>query len=191
MSVSGVALHFYKTEIYFPLRAELRKGNYLYSGQTYHMVEIRLYYVANGAIGFLHKFFPKSKWLGYHEGDIESLFLLIDKEGEVEWVYLKAHSRGQGVWLPAHDCEIDENEVLHVCVARASHAFYPLANNTYLRIFGLANDECAIGGPKEFIMFDDIPEGSKPAKENIAHTSVTPLQRFLLPLTYRYLKTRP
>lgn len=77
--------------------------------------------------------------IGFHRGDLEHIVVYVDAENAalVRRTYLSAHSFQQGIWV--------DGGLSHIYIARASHAHYP-APCTYVRVFGLANDQCSDKG---------------------------------------------
>jgi hypothetical protein len=150
-----VVLKFHPEENIFPENANLLENiarcskceipYYLYQGRQYMYVEYQFNYEANGAIGCGHYCFPRAKCLGFHEGDQESIIMLLDGCGRVEHVYFRAHGRGQGTWKSREECEFDQHDNLITYVARGSHAFYASPGVKW-RAFGFANDRCSTRG---------------------------------------------
>lgn len=195
-----VVLHFHPDETVFPqeqngtscvaLEGEyrfLQTSDSLDTGQKSDLYELQFSYDENPAIGCGWRCCPTASCLGYHKGDIESIFFLVDDE-EVQWVYFKAHARGQGVWVAINDCEIDL-QGLHVYVARGSHAFYP-EPKTYWRIFGLANDTCSVRGHELTICAGNL-EPIGPTRYIPAQHSITKWERIMLMFNNKRLKEAP
>lgn len=175
--MNGVILKFHQLETDFPIALPKKYiSNYEYQGASYLMLELEFEYEENGAIGFGWCCFPKSSCLGYHEGDIESIFILYDHNSNPRHIYFKAHGRGQGMWVPYHECET-ENGKLVAYVARASHAFYPYAK-IWWRIFFLASDLTSNTGAKREYSIPEISSG--PITKYVPKGSVTQCQRCCL-----------
>lgn len=175
--MDGVILKFHQWEEDFPIAPPKKYiGIYEYQGVSYLTVELEFEYEENGAIGLGWCCFPKSRCLGYHERDRESIFILYDNNYIPRHVYFKAHGRGQGMWVPYHECET-ENGKLVVYVARASHAFYPYAK-IYWRAFIFASDLTSNTGRSIEYKIPEMSSG--PIGFNIPKSSVTTCQRCCL-----------
>lgn len=77
-----------------------------------------------------------------HEGDIEHINIEVDAITHVpSRIFYSAHADPEGFWIDANhpDMEYEEGHPV-VFVAHGSHATYPKAG-TYVRIYGVANDE--------------------------------------------------
>jgi len=136
--------------------------------------------------------------VGRHAADVERVVILSDRDtGRPEHVYFGAHGRGQGVWIRWDSCEFAGPGVLRVHVAAGSNAMYP-RGGTYPRVLFLANDVCnGRGGSSDYLVGElaDAAAQSWSGTYQVApginsplhvpapsETSVTPLQRLLLPL---------
>lgn len=130
-------------KVYYSEQPEL----YSYKGEKYKSILYEIYYKTNGAIGFGNCIFPKSKFLGYHEIDIERIIILYDVLSDLPaFVYFSAH-RDEGKWLPYSACETTYEGLIKIYVAKYSHANYP-SSGIWPRIYGLANDHCSSKGMK-------------------------------------------
>ncbi len=130
----------------------------------------------------------------------QRIVILFNEQARPEWVFFGAQDNGQGLWVPWSDCEkTSEDGVLRVFVAPKTHAFYPRAR-TYLRNFGLSNDVTTNTGkhwrPRKMDFqpsssqswsrtYEYIVDGVKTPKcvDDPECTSISPLQRFALPIT--------
>lgn len=187
----SIVLKFHPAEIYFPgfinerILTKCHSSSFTYNDVVYIKKEYQFIYDENGAIGCFYQCCPRSGCLGYHKDDDERLIILTDAENVKKHVYFNAHGRGQGMWLPYDDCLKNEDGDLVVYVARASHAFYPRPE-TYVRIFGFANDLCEDGG--KTIEIEILGEFDTPI--NPPQTSITPTERFFLPFIVNRLENR-
>lgn len=146
--------------------------------------------------------------VGRHAADVERVVVLFSRDtGRPAHVYFGAHGRGQGVWRSWDACEFARPGVLRVHVASKSNAMYP-RRGTYRRVLGAANDVCdGRGGTAAYLVSEltDAAAQSWSGRYQVApginsplhvpppsETSVTPLQRLLLPLwTARFRSLRP
>lgn len=189
----SVLLRFHPNEQYYPdikhnqVSCTSYEGKFTYYGVSYNYLEYAFNYEANGAIGCFYCCFPKSKCLGYHEGDRERLiFLLDDTKSNILYVYFNAHSPGMGMWLPWDECEKTSSGHLIAYVAKSSHAFYPHAE-TYLRVFGFANDLCSTDGVAFYTHLVGTHTDFIIPKQH----SITPCERFWLAFTKDKLRNGP
>lgn len=185
-----IIVRFHPREPYFPTitgnRVECSRCEYeiVYQGETYNAKEYEFSYEANGAIACCWSLFPESTLFGYHLGDSEKLTILDDKMGRHCYVFFKAHSTGEGMWLPYHECELNEHQELIVYIARGSHAFYPFSG-IYWRIFGIANDLCENGREYKIVVTKTHEDHYNPPT-----SSITSLERFLIPLSLPCIRNR-
>ena len=168
----------------------VRQGQCMKDGKEMVVQSFHVYYEVNGAIGFGWQLFPKSKALGYHVHDVETVSVLYDRmTGNVDSIYYRAHGQGQGMWAPSLDAaDYDKDlDTLNVYVARASHASYPNPGKV-TRIFGLANDEVSARGPSFFIShyyFDYNTMAYIPPER-----SITRAERLLLPFVMSQVRKK-
>jgi hypothetical protein len=156
----------------------------------YLMTTYSFYYKNNHAIGCCHSLFPENSLLGFHPHDVEHVSIY-SRNGTNMLVYFSAHGYGQGMWKEWNECEKDKDNRLVVYVARNSHACYP-ESRTYIRAFGLANDECSSEGktviPSIFYPSFDwcssngVKLYASPRPKHPT-TSFTDKQRFFLPFS--------
>lgn len=152
-----VTLRFHPRESHFPVESDRDQKvvhcsrceipGFMLGDHRYTFVEYKFTYTANGAIGCGYCCLPRAECLGYHEGDVEKLIMLMDETNRISKVYFKAHGRGQGIWRDASQCEFDDHGNLVAYVARESHAFYPSPGIKW-RAYGFANDLCSRRGPE-------------------------------------------
>jgi hypothetical protein len=190
-----IVLCFHPSETYYPNglevmetsgHCEVAESFLTYNFIEYIYLEYEFVYEANSAIGCGYCCFPTSECLGYHEGDREHVIMLLDKGTfQVKHVFFKAHGKGQGVWLPWEECEKTYDGKLKVYVARGSHACYPHPQ-TYIRIFGLANDLCSDRG--RYVTFR--PNGSYESDYHPQITSITFCERFFLPFLLTSIRNK-
>jgi len=179
-------LRFHPNEIYFPTdnfysnvsnTVYYNYEDYEYFGKVYNSITYEIYYKYNGAIGCGYSLFPKSEKLGFHHLDAERIKILLDENEKPLFVYFSAHS-DEGKWYKWEECEIINDNILTVYIARASHANYH-KSGTWLRIFGLANDKCSKKGP---IIIPELKRDSylsyKPENKEKCHSL---WKRLLLP----------
>ena len=116
---------------------------------------------------------------------------------EAKKIYFSAHTRGQGMWVDFNDCEVNDKDDFIIYVALNSHACYPHPG-LYLRNFGFSNDYCREGGkrlrfsysniiPAFDHEFDDGTKLYKYPQPPPPSASITPFQRFILPLLFNTL----
>lgn len=162
----------------------IHESQLTYNGILYDTVEYAFNYAENIGEGC---FFccPKSTCCGYHVGDREKVILLMHNN-VIEHVYFKAHHAGQGMWLPWNLCNKDSDGNLIAYVARGSHAFYP-NHETYIRIFGFANDQCSSNGLSLLSNITGTHNGEYIPKQH----SITPIQRFFLPFVICCISNGP
>lgn len=115
----------------------MTKKRVVYRGEEYDAIYYSLFFVLNPGYCF---------GVGKHEGDVEKLIIL-SKNDIPKWVYFGAHSSGEGEWVNWEDCEKTSQGALKVYIALGSNAFYRRPE-TYLRVFGFANDICSNKGKK-------------------------------------------
>lgn len=140
--------------------------------------------------------------IGNHPGDVEKVVVLLGNEPKV---YFSAHGKGQGQWLDWKDCETQDG-ILNVYLASGSNAMYPYKGR-YYRVFGFANDLCDGKGIKKLYNINDLEDAANQTWSSTHHnvapgvnsplnvsdpseTSVTPFQRFFLPITNGTLKAQ-
>lgn len=82
----------------------------------------------------------------FHEVDLEHVTLEIDPATKkILRIYFGSHGSKEGMWLPANSPDIQWNGThFKAYVARGGHGLYPRPG-TYVRIFGLANDQTGEG----------------------------------------------
>ena len=192
-----IELRFHPNEVSsLPPTVYIATGKETRGGVAYSVTTISFRYDNNYAIGCGGTFFPNST----HDNDIEYISLY-HLDQEARYAYFSAHSRGQGVWVPIGDCEVNELGDLVVYVARKSHACYPRPG-CYTRVFGLANDRCSRKGHTHRMAFQDLLpaydfcyengvtlyKGLRPAPPS---ESITPFQRFFLPFYVDRLRAGP
>lgn len=186
----NVRLFFHPLETVFPVNngttvdCAIHRDVFAYQGSIYDTVEYTFKYAENIGEGC---FFccPKAKCCGYHEGDSEKIIFLT-RNNTIYYVYFKAHELGQGMWLSWAQCEKDMDGNLIAYVARGSHAFYPRPE-TYIRIFGFANDQCSMSGTSLLSNVNGIHNNRYIPKQH----SITPTQRFFLPFVILCLERGP
>jgi hypothetical protein len=116
------------------------KKNLTYKGKDWDAWFYVLFWTTNPG----YKIFGRT--VGYHEGDVERIVILHDKESDTPtWVYFGAHGKGQGIWREYNKCAFTNEGALIVYVSPESHGLYPKPR-TYLRIAGFANDTCDAKG---------------------------------------------
>ena len=185
--IPTIRLYFHPSETVFPnnngttVNCTTHMGTLTYNGTVYDSIEYAFNYEENIGQGC---FFccPTSTACGYHEGDRERIMIL-KQNNNIEYVYFNAHSPGQGVWVRWQDCNKDTDGNLIAYVARGSHAFYPNPE-TYLRIFGFANDQCSNNG----LSLTTNVTGSHNDYIVPKQHSITPTQRFFLPFVVNCLR---
>lgn len=195
-----IELRYHPTETCFlgtiqqsdgPPNGYVTYGTEVRGGKQYQVTTVTFFYKENLAIGLGYCLFPRAPLLGYHPNDIEFISIY-SYAGEPNFVFFSAHSPGQGVWVPWSECETSNGNLV-VYVARGSHASYP-HSGTYFRAFGLANDMCSSKGLSQILDVDHLipsydytsPNGIRLYKDlrpAPLPTSITPLQRFLLPFS--------
>jgi len=180
-----------------------RRSGVLAFGREYDELTVSLFFTSNP--GYRVCGVP----VGRHAADVERVVVLTSRStGRPERVYFGAHGRGQGVWCDWDACEMARPDVLRVYVAVGSNAMYP-HGGTYPRVFGLANDVCdGRGGTADYRVIELTNAAEQSWSDRIhqvapginsplhvpspSETSVTPLQRILLPLysaRFRKLQT--
>ena len=102
---------------------------------------------------------------GAHEFDLEHITLELNKNKELERIFFAAHTRAEGVWLPAKHNDISyegTHPVVHV--ATNGHGSYPRAG-THVRIYGFGNDITCKGKkwiPQLVLMYPEDDERFNP-----------------------------
>jgi len=125
---------------------------------------------------------------GAHEFDLEHITLELNKNKELERIYLAAHTREEGLWLPAHHKDL-EYEGTHPIIHAATngHGSYP-REGTYVRIYGFGNDITCKSEkwvPQIVLMYPETDKRFNPKTMGWAYHSgvygrrgVKPLSRF-------------
>ena len=121
------------------------EGARLPGGATGTLIEINYMalYANNGA----YKLGITGRETGEHEGDWEHITVRCTTSGKLVAVYYGAHRHGDGAWVAAADVLRERRSGRIVSyVAVNGHGAYSRPA-TWRRIFGLANDVTAAGGP--------------------------------------------
>lgn len=170
-----------------------------YQNQIYSALYLILFFMVN----------PGYMSIGFHPADVEKIIILRDQiTKEPRYVYYGAHGHGEGMWLPWSKTERYQNSLL-VYVSPTSHGMYPYRKR-YMRLFGTANDECDGKGERWRPQHSDFEDATKqswslthyqvsrginsPANSpDPSIASITPFQRFFLPLpcVYNKIKKKP
>lgn len=185
-----VRVKFHPLETVFPnndgntVECTYFRSTFTYPNLQYDTLEYRFSYTENIGEGCFFAC-PRSTLCGYHPGDSERVIMLL-RDNIVEHVYFKAHDLGQGMWLPWDRCHKDSDGNLIAHVARGSHAFYP-EPETYIRIFGFANDQCSDRGRVMTTNVTGEHNGPYVPKQR----SITPTQRFFLPFVLHHIENGP